>query len=86
MTNYPLRRQRQIPIACCTLHNFILQEHALDALFTQYSSENMVFEHALEANQNQEIIQFDVSQTTQMGHIRDQIAIQMWNDYTTTHL
>lgn len=85
MTNYPLRRQRQIPIACCTLHNFILQEHALDALFTQYSSENMVFEHVLEANQNQETIQFDVSQTTQMGHIRDQIATQMWNDYTATH-
>ncbi|KAL2491082.1 putative harbinger transposase-derived nuclease [Abeliophyllum distichum] len=85
ITNYPLSRQRQIPTACCTRHNFIRQELALDSLFSQYSSENMVFEDVPESSQNYEVIQFDASQTAQMGQVRDQIATQMWNDYSMTH-
>lgn len=85
MTNFPLSRQRQIPIACCTIHNFIREEHALDTLFAEYSSENMIFQSTLEPNHEQEVVQFNVSQTTQMGQVRDQLAAQMWNEYVTTH-
>ncbi|KAL2466949.1 putative harbinger transposase-derived nuclease [Abeliophyllum distichum] len=82
ITNYPLTRQRQIPTACCTIHNFIRQELALDKLFAQYSGENMVFQDIPESSQDQEAIHFDASQTAQMGQVRDQIATQMWNDYS----
>ena len=27
------------------------------------------------------MLHFDTSQTAQMGQVRDQIAIQMWNEY-----
>ncbi|KAL2505422.1 putative harbinger transposase-derived nuclease [Abeliophyllum distichum] len=85
ITNYPLSRQRQIPTACCTIHNFIRREHVLDSLFAQYSSENMVFEDVPESSQDHEVIQFDANQTAQMGQVRDQIATLMWNDYSMTH-
>jgi len=35
-----------------------------------------------ESSQDQEIIHFDTSQTAQIGQVRDQIATQMWNDYS----
>ncbi|XP_022841850.1 protein ALP1-like [Olea europaea var. sylvestris] len=82
ITNYQLSRQRQIPTACCAINNFIRQEHALDKLFVQYSEENMVFQDIPESSQDQEVINFDASQTAQMGQVRDQIATQMWNDYS----
>ncbi|KAL2505216.1 putative harbinger transposase-derived nuclease [Abeliophyllum distichum] len=82
ITNYSLTRQRQIPTACCGIHNFIRQEHALDTLFAEYSGENMVFEDIPESSQDQEAIHFDASQTAQMGQVRDEIATQMWNDYS----
>ncbi|KAL2486825.1 putative harbinger transposase-derived nuclease [Abeliophyllum distichum] len=82
ITNYPLTRQRQIPTACCAIHNFIQQEHALDTLFAEYSGENMVFQDIPKSSQDQEAIHFDASQTAQMGQVRDEIATQMWNDYS----
>ncbi|XP_022883271.1 uncharacterized protein LOC111400040 [Olea europaea var. sylvestris] len=60
----------------------VLKEHALDKLFVQYSEENMVFQDIPESSQDQEVINFDASQTAQMGQVRDQIATQMWNDYS----
>ena len=81
ITNYPLRRQRQIPTACCTIHNFIRQENFLDRLFTEYSLDNMIFDDMPKSSQDREAIQFDTSQTTQMGQVMDQIATQMWNEY-----
>lgn len=85
MTNIPLSRQRQIPIACCAIHNFIQEEHALDTLFAEYSYENMIFQSTLELSHEQEVVQFNVSQKIQMGQVRDQLATQMWNEYVTTH-
>ncbi|XP_022883522.1 uncharacterized protein LOC111400340 [Olea europaea var. sylvestris] len=82
ITNYQLSRQRQIPTECCAINNFIRQEHALDKLFVQYSEENMVFQDIPESSQDQEVINFDANQTAQMGQVRDQIATQMWNDYS----
>ncbi|KAL2518143.1 Uncharacterized protein Adt_14390 [Abeliophyllum distichum] len=75
-------RQRQIPTECCAIRNFIRQEHDLDTLFAEYSVENIVFQDILESSQDQEAIHFDASQTAQMGQVRDEIATQMWNDYS----
>ena len=36
MPSYPIRRQRLIPIACCTIHNFIRMQNGVDTLFDQY--------------------------------------------------
>ncbi|XP_022870099.1 uncharacterized protein LOC111389408 [Olea europaea var. sylvestris] len=82
ITKYPLSGQRQIPIAYCTINNFIRQEHVLDKLFVEYSENNMVFQDISESSQDQEVIHSDASQTAQMGQVRDQIATQMWNNYS----
>ncbi|KAL2549071.1 Uncharacterized protein Fot_10601 [Forsythia ovata] len=42
----------------------------------------MVFQDIPESSQDQKAIHFDASQTAQMGQVRDQIATQMWNDYS----
>ena len=39
--SYSLRRQKLIPIACCTLHNFIRREDRVDRLFTLYGRERL---------------------------------------------
>ncbi|GAB2285387.1 hypothetical protein Dimus_039701 [Dionaea muscipula] len=85
MPNYPLIRQRQIPIACCAIHNFIRQEHALDRLFAHYSAEYMIIEDEDESIQTEDVIPFNVSQTAEMGATREAIAVQMWNDYQRNH-
>ncbi|XP_052188895.1 protein ALP1-like [Diospyros lotus] len=46
------------------------------------SCQNMVFQDMPESSQDQGAIQFDASQTTQMGQVRDQIVTQMWNDFS----
>ncbi|XP_022892173.1 uncharacterized protein LOC111407089 [Olea europaea var. sylvestris] len=48
INNYPLSRQKQIPTTCCTINNFICQEHVLDKLFIEYSEKNMVFQDVQE--------------------------------------
>ncbi|KAK9232941.1 hypothetical protein WN943_023189 [Citrus x changshan-huyou] len=42
MHNYSLRKQRLIPIACCTLHNFIRRENASDRLFGDFDVQDLV--------------------------------------------
>ena len=37
MPSYPIRRQRLIPIVCCTIHNFIRMQNGVDTLFDQYA-------------------------------------------------
>ncbi|KAL2557601.1 Uncharacterized protein Fot_02340 [Forsythia ovata] len=44
----------------------------------------MVFEDIPESSQDQEAIHFDASQTAQMRQVRDEIATQMWNDYSSS--
>lgn len=41
MSNYPLRRQRLIPVACCVLHNFIRRQVRRDGLFEQFQVEHL---------------------------------------------
>ncbi len=79
--NYPLRTQRLIPIACCVLHNFIRQQDKADEIFTQFGKEGMIIEGEEGLGVEQQMVEVDVSQTTQMAKVRDEIATRMWNDY-----
>ncbi|PIA58825.1 hypothetical protein AQUCO_00500632v1 [Aquilegia coerulea] len=79
--NYPLRRQKLIPIACCTLHNFIRMEDRADTLFTMYEREGLVVEDELGFDVVQEGIEVDMSQQNQMAAVRDVIANEIWDDY-----
>ncbi|XP_042401309.1 uncharacterized protein LOC121991365 [Zingiber officinale] len=85
MPNYPITSQRLIPFACCAVHNFIRRHHAMDNLFMEYSSEDMLMSGVEDSFGDQEPIPIDPSQTAQMGHIRDDIASHMWNDYVEHH-
>ncbi|KAG6527885.1 hypothetical protein ZIOFF_010019 [Zingiber officinale] len=85
MPNYPITSQRLIPLACCAVHNFIRRHHAMDNLFMEYSSEDMLMSGVEDSFGDQEPIPIDPSQTAQMGHIRDDIASHMWNDYVEHH-
>ncbi|KAG6478218.1 hypothetical protein ZIOFF_061653 [Zingiber officinale] len=85
MPNYPITSQRLIPLACCAVHNFIRRHHAMDNLFMEYSSEDMLMSGVEDSFGDQESIPIDPSQTAQMGHIRDDIASHMWNDYMEHH-
>ncbi|XP_042386600.1 uncharacterized protein LOC121978303 [Zingiber officinale] len=85
MPNYPITSQRLIPLACCAVHNFIRRHHAMDNLFIEYSSEDMLMSGVEDSFGDQETIPIDPSQTAQMGHIRDDIASHMWNDYVEHH-
>ncbi|KAG6495927.1 hypothetical protein ZIOFF_043760 [Zingiber officinale] len=67
------------------LHNFIRRHHAMDNLFMEYSSEDMLMSGVEDSFGDQEPIPIDPSQTAQMGHIRDDIASHMWNDYVEHH-
>ncbi|KAG6519032.1 hypothetical protein ZIOFF_022521 [Zingiber officinale] len=81
MPNYPITRQRLIPVACCAVHNFIRRHHAMDNLFMDYSSDDMLMSVVEGDFNDQEPIPIDSSQTAQMGNVRDEIASNMWNDY-----
>ncbi|KAG6501296.1 hypothetical protein ZIOFF_041175 [Zingiber officinale] len=83
MPNYPITSQRLIPLACCAVHNFIRRHHAMDNLFMEYSSEDMLMSGVEDSFGDQEPIPIDP--TAQMGHIRDDIASHMWNDYVEHH-
>ncbi|XP_042467192.1 uncharacterized protein LOC122050348 [Zingiber officinale] len=85
MPNYPITSQRLIPLACCAVHNFIHRHHAMDNLFMEYSSEDMLMSGGEDSFGDQEPIPIDPSQTAQMGHICDDIASHMWNDYVEHH-
>ncbi|KAG6510550.1 hypothetical protein ZIOFF_028575 [Zingiber officinale] len=57
----------------------------MDNLFIEYSSEDMLMSGVEDSFGDQETIPIDPSQTAQMGHIRDDIASHMWNDYVEHH-
>ena len=40
--NYLIWRQRQIPTAYCTIHNFIWRHHTINRLFEEYSIQDMI--------------------------------------------
>lgn len=85
MPNYPIRRQRQIPTACCAIHNFIRMEHASDSLFQDYSNEDVVVDEEQGFQTNQEGITVEDTQSAQMAQIRDNIGNMMWENYRRAH-
>ncbi|CAH9104137.1 unnamed protein product [Cuscuta europaea] len=68
--DYPLRRQVQIPIACCALHNFIRVQDRNNHLFLEYEEEDMIFSTEASTNENGSL-QFDMSRQQQMHEIRE---------------
>lgn len=79
MPNYPIRRQRHIPTACYTVHNFIRIQHATVTLFEDYSQERATI-HGEHGIGHQEGIAVDVAQTAQMAQVRENIANEMWEN------
>ena len=78
-------RQKLIPIACCTLHNFIRGEDRADRLFTLYVREGLQIHEENGIDVVQEGVQVDMSQHSQMSAIRELIANQMWHDYNNRY-
>ncbi|KAL4367185.1 hypothetical protein GQ457_05G027840 [Hibiscus cannabinus] len=84
MPNYPLRKQRYIPKACCTIHNFIRLEAEKDELFDEGERENeQEFDdtEATSSDSHEEYIAFDMSQTAEMAQVREEIATSLWINY-----
>ena len=44
MSPYPVKTQKYIPIACCTIHNYIRLHDRHDDLFNDFSNESMIVE------------------------------------------
>ena len=65
MPNYPIRRQRQIPTAYCTIHNFIRMHNGTDRLFGDYSKEDMIVD-GQSFRVYQEGVDINVIEATQM--------------------
>ncbi|KAL5544986.1 hypothetical protein UlMin_008770 [Ulmus minor] len=77
---YPLKKQRDLVIACAVLHNFIKlfsgEETAFnpeDDVVDYGNAEDDVGEASIQQQQQRE-------ESNDMGRIRDQIATAMWND------
>ncbi|XP_019157340.1 PREDICTED: uncharacterized protein LOC109153896 [Ipomoea nil] len=77
---YPLRRQVQIPIACCAMHNFIRMHDAMDQLFTEYEREDMEMPSSSGSNGGNDPIELDMSQQHVMHEVREDIANAIWGD------
>lgn len=61
MSNYPLRRQRPIPISCCVLHNFIREEAMQNRLFEEFQMENLDVVDQERVGDNQQVPDIDMS-------------------------
>ena len=80
MPSYPIRRQRLIPIACCTIHNFIRMQNGADTLFDQYGQEVMdMDEQGLRVEQQG--VDVNTNQAAEMAQVRQIIANEMWENY-----
>ncbi|CAN1122382.1 hypothetical protein LINPERHAP2_LOCUS1309, partial [Linum perenne] len=79
MRSYSLKKQTQIVMACCTIHNFIRLQATRDELFDQFQdsdAEDAIVE-AFIATENMN----DSSQIREMTERRDSIANQIWNNH-----
>ena len=83
MPNYPIRKQRRIPIACCALHNFIRMHTMIDRMFNECSVEDLIVLDEESTQVRQEVSDIDLSQAniSQMGNIRDDITGAMWINF-----
>ena len=83
MSNYPVRKQRRIPIACCVLHNFIRMHTTTNRMFNEYSIEDLIVLDEESTEARQEVSNIDMSQAnvSQMEIIRDDIVGAMWLNF-----
>lgn len=76
MPNYPVRRQKLIHIACCTIYNFIILQQSIDTLFNQYDKEELItYEQGLSVDQ--EGVNMNANYVVEMTQVRETIVNQM---------
>ena len=82
MPPYPIKTQKYIPIACCTIHNYIRLNDRQDDLFNDFSNESMNVGDTqnLSVNLQSDMIKLDVSRhhLRAMTRARHDIANQIW--------
>lgn len=83
MPNYPIRKQRRIPIACCAIHNFIRMHSTRDTLFEEYQVPDLEVRDEESFGGTREFPDINLSQAyiSRMNDVRDDIAGTMWLDY-----
>ncbi|KAG8387731.1 hypothetical protein BUALT_Bualt02G0051900 [Buddleja alternifolia] len=88
MLPYPMETQKYIPIACCTVHNFIRKHSKKDKYFDNYADEDMIVEDSEfgigASSQNPIDINISRAHLRQMGRVRDEIADQIWATFRGT--
>ena len=91
MPPYSTKTQRYIPIACCTIHNWIRIHSQGDTLFIEWANPDRIVEDAGPSgggssssthaeSSSQQPIDVDISQRQlrHMSDVRNQIAGQIW--------
>ena len=78
MPSYPIRRQRLILIACCTIHNFIRMHNGVDTLFDQYVEQLVDMDEQWLSVEQQGV---NKNQAAEMAQVRQTITNEMWEDY-----
>ncbi|KAG8372299.1 hypothetical protein BUALT_Bualt12G0051800 [Buddleja alternifolia] len=75
MLPYSMETQKYIPIACCTVHNFIRKHSKKDKYFDNYANEDMIVEDSEfdigASSQNPIDINISRAHLHQMGRVRD---------------
>ncbi|KAG8363101.1 hypothetical protein BUALT_BualtUnG0004500 [Buddleja alternifolia] len=88
MLPYLMETQKYIPIACCTVHNFIRKHSKKDKYFDNYADEDMIVEDSEfgigASSQNPIDINISRAHLRQMGRVRDEIADQIWATFRGT--
>ncbi|CAN0918698.1 hypothetical protein LINGRAHAP2_LOCUS31019 [Linum grandiflorum] len=78
MRSYSFRKQTQIVIACCAIHNFITMYAQGDQLFNEYEEFNTEVAPADGLARTE--LNTSVAHLREMAEKRDAFANQMWND------
>ncbi|TQD68608.1 hypothetical protein C1H46_045859 [Malus baccata] len=85
MPNYPIRKQRRIPVACCAVHNFIRMQSRNDTLFQQFEDNDVDVVDEESSGANQEGENMHLNDDNVMNDVRDHIAGSMWLDYVNNN-
>ncbi|CAN6567870.1 unnamed protein product [Malus baccata var. baccata] len=85
MPNYPIRKQRCIPVACCAVHNFIRMQSRNDTLFQQFEDNDVDVVDEESSGPNQEGENMHLNDDNVMNDVRDHIAGSMWLDYVNNN-
>ncbi|XP_021974313.2 uncharacterized protein LOC110869323 [Helianthus annuus] len=86
MAPFPLVTQRNITVACFTLHNFIRKEGLSNGLFTEYDQPNVSMHNRLvhvDADEDEVEAHGTVADREYMTQLRDEIAEQLMQSMDT---